>query len=84
MGMITKKNILLFAVFLGLSAQVSAQSRRSGRTVVRLGAQEITGQVQKPELSVIMGRQNLSANEQLELRESFLPRIIESVERKPF
>jgi hypothetical protein len=52
--------------------------------VVRLAGEEVKGSVQKPELQIFMGRQNLSANEQLELRESFLPRIIESVEKKPF
>lgn len=84
MGMITKKNLLLLAVVFGFAAEVSAQSRRSGRQVVRLGEETVEGSVQKPELSVFMGRQNLSANEQLILRESFLPRIVESVEKKPF
>ena len=84
MGMNTKKNWLLLAVVFALSAEASAQSRRSGRQVVRLGEETVEGSVQKPELSVFMGRQNLSANEQLVLRESFLPRIVESVEKKPF
>ena len=82
--MSTKKNWVLMAVVFALSAEASAQSRRSGRQVVRLGEETVEGSVQKPELSVFMGRQNLSANEQLVLRESFLPRIVDSVEKKPF
>ena len=84
MGMICRKRILLLTLVFLVPALASAQSRRSGRQVVRLGEETVEGSVQKPELSVFMGRQNLSANEQLELRESFLPRIVESVEKKPF
>lgn len=60
-----------------------AQSRRR-KTVVRLAGEDVKGSVQKPDLQIFMGRQNLSANAKLDLRESFLPRIIESVEKKPF
>jgi hypothetical protein len=44
----------------------------------------IRGEVQKPEVMMVITRQNLNSNYTLELRESFLPKIVESVESKPF
>jgi hypothetical protein len=44
----------------------------------------VEGRVQKPVIDIFMRRQNLHTDYKLELRESFLPRIIESVEKKPF
>ena len=73
--------ILLLSI--ALPSDADAQSRRR-KNVVRLAGEDVKGSVQKPELQIFMGRQNLSANEQLDLRESFLPRIVESVEKKPF
>ena len=45
---------------------------------------DITGEVQKPEITIFITRQNLDTNYEFSLRESFIPRIIESVERQPF
>jgi hypothetical protein len=45
---------------------------------------EIEGKVQKPEITIFITRQNLHTDYQLELRESFIPKIIQSVEEKPF
>ena len=84
MGMIRIVALALFAFGSLVPVDADAQSRSGRRRAVRLAAEELEGTVQKPELQIFMGRQNLSANEQLELRESFLPRIIESVESKPF
>ena len=52
----------------------------------RLVFEEISveGRVQKPVIDIFMRRQNLHTDYKLELRESFLPKIIESVEKKPF
>jgi hypothetical protein len=44
----------------------------------------VEGQVQKPEVAVFITRQNLNKAYDLELRESFLPKILESVESAPF
>ncbi len=44
----------------------------------------IEGEVQKPEVSVYLTRQNLNDRYNLELKESFLPRILKSVEKSPF
>ena len=44
----------------------------------------VEGRVQKPVIDIFMRRQNLHADYKLELRESFLPKIVDSVEKKPF
>ena len=61
------------------SSSADAQTRR-------LVFEEISveGRVQKPVIDIFMRRQNLHADYKLELRESFLPKIIKSVEKKPF
>ena len=38
----------------------------------------------KPTVTLFVSRQNINTDATLELRESFVPRIIESVEEKPF
>lgn len=45
---------------------------------------EIEVEVQKPEVAVFISRENLHKNYRLELRESFVPRILESVKSAPF
>lgn len=54
-----------------------------GRTI-RFDEEVIKGKVQKPEVSILITRQNLNDNYTLELKESFLPKIYESVEDQPF
>jgi len=44
----------------------------------------IEGEVRKPEVTVFISRENLNDRYQLQLQESFLPKIIESVEHPPF
>ncbi len=48
------------------------------------GAAVITGEVLKPEITVVMSRENLNKSYDLELKESFLQKIIDSVEQPPF
>jgi hypothetical protein len=71
--------IVLVLLTLLVSAPADAQTRR-------LVFEEISveGRVQKPVIDIFMRRQNLHTDYKLELRESFLPKIIESVEKKPF
>ena len=70
--------LVVVVMFWG-SAPADAQTRR-------LVFEEISveGRVQKPVIDIFMRRQNLHTDYRLELRESFLPKIIESVEKKPF
>ena len=45
---------------------------------------EIEGEVQLPSVQIFISRQNLNSDYELELEESFIPKIVESVEKKPF
>ena len=51
---------------------------------LRFEAEDIKGKIQKPEIQILITKQNLTPKYELELRESFLPKVIEAVERKPF
>jgi hypothetical protein len=44
----------------------------------------IEGEIQKPEVTVVISRQNLNNQFILELKESFLKKIVDSVEEEPF
>ena len=61
------------------SGPARAQSRR-----LILTEEKIEGKIQKPEITIFITRQNLNTDYNLELKESFVPKIVESVERKPF
>ena len=45
---------------------------------------EVEGQVQKPQVTYIVTRQDVEDEEQLDLSKSFIPKIVESVEKEPF
>jgi hypothetical protein len=62
-------------------ADASAQVRR--RKVIRLDTMKIEGRIQKPQAFYILQRSNLNF-EGLELKNSFVPKIIKSVESAPF
>ena len=74
--------IPLLAALVGLPMEAAAQSR-SKRKVIRLEAIKVEGRIQKPQAFYILQRSNLNF-ESLELRKSFIPKIIESVEKNPF
>lgn len=44
----------------------------------------VTGEYLKPEITVVMSRENLNKAYELKLEESFLEKIVESVDRAPF
>lgn len=70
---------LIVALVLAATSTAWAQARRMifEETVIE-------GKVQKPEITIFITRQNLNTNYNLELRESFIPKIVKSVEEKPF
>jgi hypothetical protein len=69
------------ALSVGLAATTAlAQQRR----VLLLEEEVIKGEVQKPTVTLFVSRQNINTDATLELRESFVPRIVESVEKRPF
>ena len=72
---------LIVASLLAFQNEAIAQS--SGRRVIRLEAIKVEGRIQKPQAFYILQRSNLNF-EGLELRQSFIPKIIESVSKDPF
>ncbi len=56
-----------------------AQTRR-----IVIEEEVITGKIRKPEVTLFIARQNLDTDYQLDLRKSFIPRVVQSVEKKPF
>ncbi|MFO0726091.1 MAG: hypothetical protein U1E65_20075 [Myxococcota bacterium] len=84
---IVKRYVLLLGLGLGLAAPAFAQNppaatRRPGRQI-RIGEFKIEGQIQKPQAFYILQRSNLNF-EGLELKNSFVPKIINSVDQAPF
>ena len=49
-----------------------------------LSGSEVIGTVHKPEVGYIITRQEQEDLETLQLKESFIPKIVKSVEKKPF
>lgn len=63
--------------------EVYAQQTRRRRTVIKLSETTIEGRIQKPQAFYILQRSNLNF-EGLELKNSFIPKIIKSVDKAPF
>ena len=72
-------SLRVLVLFLAVIAPASAQSRG-----IRFSETEIVGKIQKPEIQILITKQNLTPKYELDLRESFLPKVVESVEHKPF
>lgn len=70
--MVVSAAVLLFAT------HAQAQSPSQVEELV------ITGEVLKPEITVVISRENLNKAYDLSLEEKFLEKIIQSVEEKPF
>ncbi len=68
------------AVMVGVGV---ARAQSSGRRVIRLEAIKVEGRIQKPQAFYILQRSNLNF-EGLDLKQSFIPKIIESVDKDPF
>jgi hypothetical protein len=64
-------------------AVAQSTPRRRPRRVIQLDVTRIEGRIQKPQAFYILQRSNLNF-EGLELKNSFVPKIIESVEKDPF
>lgn len=63
----------------GTPASVGAQKKK----VIRLEQITVEGRIQKPQAFYILQRSNLNFDE-LERTESFLPKVVKSVEKDPF
>ena len=72
----------------GLAVVLVTMALRGGGEAVAkplvIEAVDIAVKIKKPEIPIFMNRENLNTDYRLELKESFLPKIVESVEKKPF
>ncbi len=66
-----------------LAVAWSGHALAQSKNTIRFEEEIITGKVPKPEVMMIITRQNLNSSYSLELDESFLPRIVQSVEHSP-
>lgn len=60
-----------------------AQSAGKKKKVIRLDAITVEGRIQKPQAFYILQRSNLNFDE-LNKSESFVPKVVKSVEKTPF
>lgn len=74
---------LTLALTLGVTAAAEAQDKKAPSRRFAIGEIKIEGQIQKPQAFYILQRSSLNF-EGLELKNSFLPKIIKSVEQPPF
>lgn len=72
--------IALIAAVLGAAV---ARAGEPPRKTLTLEVDFVPGKVQRPEVTIFVTRQNLRPDVNIELRESFIPRIVESAERQP-
>lgn len=82
--------LCLAVCFLGLSlgsvafAQDASAPADDGKLVFEDGGFKIVGKVQKPEVVIVIRRENLDKGFQLQLSEDFLHRVVEAVQDPPF
>lgn len=79
---------LMAVIIAGLSwftvlAPSAVAASRPGKKVIRLEAIKVEGRIQKPQAFYILQRSNLNF-EGLELKQSFIPKILQTVEKAPF
>jgi len=65
------------------SSSSSAQSSGKKKKVIRLEAITVEGRIQKPQAFYILQRSNLNF-EELNRTDSFVPKVVKSVEKEPF
>ena len=75
-----QRTIGITLVLVGVLGSLSAAT--AGR--FQFEEEEIVGEVQKPEITVIISRENLNKAYEFEFDEDFLERIVDSVEYEPF
>ena len=65
-------------------ADADAQGRRKKITFGEDDTDVVEGYVHKPEVAFLLTRQEQEDLETLQLKESFIPKIVKSVEKAPF
>lgn len=89
-----RARLLLTCLLVAAAASVlpmtvpEAQAQRRKKIVFGAGDEdagsEVIGYVHKPEVGYVITRQEQEDLETLQLRESFLPKIVKSVDKEPF
>ena len=74
---------LIMLLLAGGAMGADVAGAQAKRKVIRLEAIKVEGRIQKPQAFYILQRSNLNF-EGLELKQSFIPKIVESVETDPF
>jgi hypothetical protein len=75
--------LLTLCALLALAA-LAPLAMAQGRRITITEDDKIIGEIQRPDVPMIILRTNLDQGYDLVLRESFLPKIIESVDQRPF
>ena len=80
--------LLILLAAAPVAAQDSKESKDTSKDgkkkkVIRLDAITVEGQIQKPQAFYILQRSNLNFGE-LNASESFVPKVLQSVEKEPF
>ena len=74
--------IMTIATVIGLS-MLSGTAHAQGKNVIRLEAIKVEGRIQKPQAFYILQRSTLNF-ESLELKQSFIPKVLKSIDKEPF
>jgi hypothetical protein len=75
--------VVTLSIFLPWPGDASAQRKRIVFDDDEEGS-KVEGYVHRPEVGYIISRQEQEDLETLQLKESFLPKVIKSVEKRPF
>jgi hypothetical protein len=76
--------LLMLVMLAALPAQAQEKKRDKGKgRLIQIDALKVEGQIQKPEAFYILQKGDVNFKG-LEPKKSFLPEIIQSVEREPF
>lgn len=68
---------------LGTASTALAADAKKPRKIIRLDSITVEGRIQKPQAFLLLQRSNLNF-EELERTESFIPKVIKSVDKDPF
>ncbi|SEU38498.1 hypothetical protein [Stigmatella erecta] len=75
--------LLMTAALPALAQDKPADEGAKKKKVIRLDALTVEGKIQKPQAFYILQRSNLNF-EDLNRPESFVPQVVESVDKQPF
>lgn len=78
------RSLLVVAVTLAVLGMAQPALSQRRKKIVIEEAEQVEGTVQKPQVTYIVTRQDVEDEEQLKLNKSFIPKIVESVDKEPF